>query len=64
MTRSVVPPRALLNWPEAVVITVVVLVVTVLFLSGTKPVTAVFVTGSAGLIGALVARAATTAKLA
>ncbi|HWU06972.1 MAG TPA: hypothetical protein VN520_11405 [Streptomyces sp.] len=63
MLTTIVPPRACPSGPEAIIITVVVLFVTVLILTGTKPVTAVLVTGGAGLFGALVVRVCTTSKL-
>jgi hypothetical protein len=64
MFPSVIDPRprpSLL--PEAVIITVTVLFVTVLVLTGTKPTDAVLVVGCAGLTGALVVRACTTSRL-
>lgn len=62
MSNTIVPPRPRPSGPEAVIIAVVVLFVTVLILTGAKPVTAVLVIGCAGLFGALVARACTTAR--
>ncbi|WEH44011.1 hypothetical protein [Streptomyces sp. AM 2-1-1] len=63
MFTTTVPPKARPSGPEAVIITVVVLFVTVLILTGMKPVNALLVTGSAGIFGALAVRACTTTKL-
>lgn len=63
MSNTTVPPRPRPSGAEAVIIAVVVLFVTVLILTGAKSVTAVLVIGCAGLVGALVARACTTAML-
>jgi hypothetical protein len=62
MLSTIVPrPRPYL--PEAVIITVMILFVTVLVIKGMKPSDAVLVIGCTGLAGAVVARACTTSRL-
>ncbi|MGW1598788.1 hypothetical protein [Streptomyces sp. NPDC002343] len=63
MLPTVVGPRPRPNFPEAVIITVVVLFVTILVIKGMEPVKAVLVVGCAGLFGAAVVHACTTSKL-
>lgn len=63
MLNTVTPPRMRPSGPDAAIIAIMVVFVTVLILTGMKPVTAVLVTGCAGLFGAVVARACTTAHL-
>ncbi|MFE7935711.1 hypothetical protein ACFU6S_44735 [Streptomyces sp. NPDC057456] len=63
MFRSIADPRPRPRLPEAVIITVVILSVTVLVITGMKPADAVLVIGCAGLFGAAVVRACTTSRL-
>ncbi|CAL9325976.1 hypothetical protein [Streptomyces sp. SudanB182_2057] len=63
MLPTVVGPRPRPNFPEAVIITVMVLLVTLLVIMGMEPVKAVLVVGCAGLFGAAVVQACTTSKL-
>jgi hypothetical protein len=63
MLNSMGGPRPRLNVPEAIIITVIVLVVTVLAVKGMKPADAVLVVFCAGLSGAVVVRCCTTGRL-
>ena len=63
MLSSIVGPKSRPNPPEAVIITVMVLFVTVLVIKGMKPADAVLAVGCAGLFGAVVVRACTTSRL-
>lgn len=63
MLNSMSGPRPRLNVPEAIVITVMVLVVAVLAVEGVKPAVAVLVVGCVGLSGTVVVRCCPTGRL-
>ncbi|MGW3341352.1 hypothetical protein ACWDCL_28205 [Streptomyces sp. NPDC001009] len=63
MLNTLVDSRPRPSGPDAVIIAVVVLFVTVLILTGTKPAGAVLIVGCSGLLGAVVVRACTTGRL-
>ncbi|MZE76807.1 hypothetical protein [Streptomyces xinghaiensis] len=63
MSKFTGGPRPHLALSEAGVIGVMVLIVAVLVITGVKPLTAVLITGCAGLAGAVIVWACTTGKL-
>ncbi|MFB6513093.1 hypothetical protein ACFCXF_14385 [Streptomyces virginiae] len=63
MSSSTGGLRPRLNFPEAITITVVVVIAAVLVLRGLKPADAVLLVGGGGLVGAIVARACTAGTL-
>lgn len=63
MSKTLVDPRPRPSGPEAVIIAVVVLFVTVHILTGMKPADAVLTVGCAALFGAVVAGACTAGRL-